>query len=369
MSASSSIGVARRPRGDGLGRVLRRAAVLAALALVAFPAGALAGGKPSGLYKQTNLVSDIPGVANITDPDLKNPWGLAAGAKTPLWVADNGTDKATIYPGGTPQMLISKASLVVDIPGGAPTGEVYNGTDGFVLGSSGPAKFLFSSEAGRITAWNSGTAAQTVFTAPDGAIYKGLTLASTNKNGPRLYATDFHNGKVDVFDSSFAPVHTAGAFTDPNLPAGFAPFGIQEIGGFIVVTYAMQDEEREDDVKGPGLGYVDVYRPDGSFVERLISKGELNAPWGLVLAPSGFGVFSHALLVGNFGDGRINAYDPKTGDFLGSLESKFGPIEIDGLWGLRFGNGVTGTPQTLLFSAGINDEANGLLGKIRARSH
>jgi uncharacterized protein (TIGR03118 family) len=349
---------------------LRRAALLAALVALVLPAAALAGGKQSGTYKQTNLVSDIPGVANITDPDLKNPWGLAAGPQTPLWVADNGTDKATIYPGGTQQTLISKAPLVVDIDGGAPTGEVYNPTDGFALGSTGPALFLFSSEAGRITAWNkaAGTTAQTVFTSPDGAIYKGLTLVS-RKQGPFLYASDFHNGKVDVFDSSFAPVHMPGAFTDPNLPAGFAPFGIQELDGFVVVTYAMQDADREDDVKGAGLGYVDVYTPGGKLVKRLISQGELNAPWGLVLAPSGFGKFSHALLVGNFGDGRINAYDPHSGNFLGSLETKFGPIAIDGLWGLRFGNGVTGSPHTLLFSAGINDENNGLLGAIKARRH
>jgi uncharacterized protein (TIGR03118 family) len=260
---------------------------------------------------------------------------------------------------------------VVDIPGGAPTGAVFNPTDQFKLGNTGPALFLFSSEAGQITAWNkaAGTSAMSVFTAPDGAIYKGLTLASTKKNGALIYATDFHNAKVDVFDGSFTPVHMPGAFTDPNIPAGFAPFGIQEIDGFVVVSYAMQDADRKDDVKGPGLGFVDVYNPTGGLVKRLISNGELNAPWGLVLAPNGFGQFSGDLLVGNFGDGRINAYNPHTGDFLGQLQTKFGPITIDGLWGLRFGNGVTGSPHTLLFSAGIADEAHGLLGEIRARRH
>jgi len=352
--------------------LLARVALFVALVAFVLPTAALAGGKQqSGTYRQENLVSDIPGVADITDPDLVNPWGLAAGAKTPLWVADNGTDKSTIYPGGTKQTLISKAPLVVDIPGGAPTGAVYNPTDEFKLGNTGPALFLFSSEAGQITAWNmaAGTSAQSVFTAPDGAIYKGLTLASTKKSGPLIYATDFHNGKVDVFDGSFAPVHMPGAFTDPNIPTGFAPFGIQEIGGFVVVSYAKQDADREDDVKGPGLGFVDVYTPTGSLVKRLISDGELNAPWGLVLAPNDFGKFSGDLLVGNFGDGRINAYNPHTGDFLGQLQTKFGPITIDGLWGLRFGNGVTGTPRTLLFSAGIVDEAHGLLGEIKARRH
>jgi uncharacterized protein (TIGR03118 family) len=353
--------------------LLARAALVAALAAFVLPTAALAGGKQqSGTYRQENLVSDIPGVADITDPDLVNPWGLAAGAQTPLWVADNGTDKSTIYPGGIKGgPLISKAPLVVDIPGGAPTGAVYNPTDQFQLGKSGPALFIFSSEAGQITAWNkaSGTSAESVFTAPDGAIYKGLALASTRKSGPFLYATDFHNNKVDVFDGSFGLVHMPGPFTDPNIPAGFAPFGIQEIDGFLVVSYAKQDADREDDVKGPGFGFVDVYTPTGTLVKRLISNGELNAPWGLVLAPSGFGKFSDDLLVGNFGDGRINAYDPHTGDFLGQLQTKFGPITIDGLWGLRFGNGVTGTPTTLLFSAGIADEAHGLLGEIRARRH
>jgi len=351
---------------------LTRAALLGALAAFVFPTAALAGGKQQpGTYRQENLVSDIAGVADITDPDLVNPWGLAAGPQTPLWVADNGTDKSTIYPGGIRGTLISKAPLVVDIPGGAPTGAVFNPTDEFKLGTTGPALFVFSSEAGQITAWNkaAGTSAMSEFTAPAGAIYKGLALASTKKSGPLLYATDFHNAKVDVFDGSFAPVHMPGAFEDPNIPAGFAPFGIQAIDGSIVVSYAMQDAAREDDVKGPGLGFVDVYTPSGGLVRRLISNGELNAPWGLVLAPSGFGQFSHDLLVGNFGDGRINVYDPHTGASLGQLQTKFGPITINGLWGLRFGNGVTGSPHTLLFSAGIDDENHGLLGEIKARRH
>jgi uncharacterized protein (TIGR03118 family) len=382
MSARRLPSVRRPGKGDGLGRVLPRAAVIAALALLSLPAVALAGGKPShpaSTYRQTNLVSDIPGVANITDPDLVNPWGLAAGPQTPLWVADNGMDRATLYPGGLKGTLISKAGLVVGIPGGEPTGQVFNPTSGFVVndgaGHSGAALFLFASESGNITGWSPAvpppapsTMAQNGFSSPDGAVYKGLALAFV-KGQPFLYATDFHNDKVDVFDSSFAPASMPGAFTDSKIPSGFAPFGIQEIGGFLVVTYAKQDADAHDDVAGPGNGFVDVYTPAGSLVKRLISGGALNSPWGLVLAPRGFGVFSHALLVGNFGDGRINAYNPFTGDFLGSLQTKFGTIAIDGLWGLRFGNGVTGTPQTLLFSAGLNHEANGLLGEIRARRH
>ncbi len=381
MSARRSSRVRWFGEGDGLGRVARRAALIAALAALALPAAAQAGGKQShpGTYRQNNLVSDIAGVADITDPNLVNPWGLAAGPQTPLWVADNGTDQATLYPGGTKSALVSIAPLVVAIPGGEPTGQVFNPTSDFVVndgaGHSGAALFLFSSESGNITGWSPAVpppapspSAQNGFSSPDGAVYKGLAMAFV-KGQPFLYATDFHNGKVDVFDSTFTPAAMPGGFTDPNIPAGFAPFGIQEIDGFLVVTYAMQDAAKHDDVAGPGNGFVDVYTPSGSLVKRLISNGALNSPWGLVVAPKGFGAFSHALLVGNFGDGRINAYNPKTGNFLGALQSKFGPITINGLWGLRFGNGVTGTPQTLLFSAGIDNENHGLLGEIKARRH
>jgi uncharacterized protein (TIGR03118 family) len=366
-----------RPRSSRPLRALRRAAAaLAALALLALPSGALADhgrGHRGGAFHQINLVSNIPGMAQLTDPDLKNAWGLAAGPTTPLWVADNGTDKATIYPGAVNGSPITKAGLSVDIPGGEPTGQVFNPTSGFVVndgaGHSGPALFLFSSESGHITGWNPAvpppppsTTAQNGATSAD-AVYKGLALAFRGGE-PFLYATDFHNGRVDVFDSHFAPVTTPGGFTDSHIPAGFAPFGIQEIGGFLVVSYAKQDADAEDDVKGPGNGFVDVFTPGGFLLKRLAAHGALNSPWGLVLAPSGFGRFSHALLVGNFGDGRINAYSPFSGRFLGPLSSKQGPITIDGLWGLRFGNGVTGGPRDLLFSAGPNDEADGLLGEI-----
>jgi uncharacterized protein (TIGR03118 family) len=367
-----------RPRSSRPLRALRRAAVaLTALALLALPAGALAdhgrGHHRGGAFRQINLVSNVPGMAQLTDPDLKNAWGLAAGPTTPLWVADNGTDKATLYPGSVNGSPITKAGFTVGIPGGAPTGQVFNPTSGFVVsdgaGHSGPALFLFSSESGNITGWNPAVpppppspTAQTGASTP-GAVYKGLALAFRGGQ-PFLYATDFHNGRVAVFDSHFAPVQTPGGFTDSHIPAGFAPFGIQEIAGFLVVTYAKQDADAEDDVSGPGNGFVDVYTPGGFLLKRLAAHGALNSPWGLVLAPSGFGRFSHALLVGNFGDGRINAYSPFRGRFLGQLSSKQGPITIDGLWGLRFGNGVTGGPRDLLFSAGPNDEADGLLGKI-----
>jgi uncharacterized protein (TIGR03118 family) len=349
--------------------------VVAALLALA-PATPAAASHPRNAYHQTNLVSDLPGLAQLTDPDLVNPWGLAAGPTTPAWVADNGTDKATIYPGFVNGSPIQKAGLVVNIPGGAPTGEVFNPTPGFVVhdgAASGAALFLFDSEAGLVTGWSPGvpppppsTQAQ-VGARVRNAIYKGLAIASTSA-GTFLYGADFHHGRIDVFDQDFDRVHLSGRFRDSQLPRGFAPFNIQELGGRLYVAYAKQDAAREDEVAGPGLGFVDVYSTSGHLLRRLVRRGQLNAPWGLVRAPaSGFGRFSGALLVGNFGDGRINAYDPSSGEFLGRLRHEDGsPIEIEGLWALRFGNGVTGTPTTLLFTAGIDDETHGLFGAIEA---
>jgi uncharacterized protein (TIGR03118 family) len=362
-------------RLDRLRTVLALSVVAGLVALgTAAPA---AGGQPRNAYHQTNLVSDLPGLAQLTDPDLVNPWGLAAGPATPAWVADNGTDKATIYPGFVNGSPIQKAGLVVNIPGGAPTGQVFNPTPGFVVRSgaaSGPALFLFDSEAGLVTGWNPGvpppppsTQAQVGASVPD-AIYKGLAIATTPA-GTFLYGADFHHGRIDVFDSGFNRVHLSGSFRDRGLPRGFAPFNIQELGGLLYVAYAKQDAAAEDEVAGPGLGFVDVYSTSGHLLRRLLRRGHLNAPWGLVLAPAGFGRFSGDLLVGNFGDGRINAYDPTTGAFRGHLRHEDGsPIEIEGLWALRFGNGVTGNPTTLLFTAGIDDEAHGLFGAIEAAS-
>jgi uncharacterized protein (TIGR03118 family) len=347
------------PRGPSL----RSLGILAATAALMLSGVAAAQAHGNGnVYKKRNLVSDIDGVARITDPNLVNPWGLAAGPATPVWVADNGTDKSTLYSGGVRRSIPVIVPLVVDIAGGAPTGTVFNPTSGFPVNGA-PARFIFDSEAGTITAWNSGTTAQTVVPS-SGAIYKGLAIATKGKE-PLLYAADFHGAKIDVFDQSFAPVTAPGGFVDPNLPAGFAPFNVQELAGKIVVAYAKQDADAEDEVAGPGLGYVDVFDTGGHLLRRLISQGQLNAPWGLALAPSHFGAFSGDLLVGNFGDGAINAYDPRTGQFEGQLKNKDGnPIKVNGLWALRFGNGVTGTPTTLLFTAGIADEAHGLFGEI-----
>ena len=365
------------PRPHRFGRLRGVFALGLVAALVALAPAAHGGtSRPGNSYHQTNLVSDLPGLAQLTDPDLVNPWGLAAGPTTPVWVADNGTDKATIYPGFVNGSPIQKAPLVVSIPGGAPTGQVFNGTPGFEVhagNASGPALFLFDSEAGLVTGWNPGvpppppsTQAQ-VGARVRHAIYKGLALATTSA-GSFLYAADFHHGRIDVFDQGFGRVHLSGRFRDHKLPRGYAPFNIQELDGRLYVAYAKQDADREDEVAGPGRGFVDVYSTSGHLLRRLVRRGQLNAPWGLAQAPaSGFGRFSGDLLVGNFGDGRINAYDPRTGAFRGRLRHEDGsPIQIEGLWALRFGNGVTGDPTTLLFTAGIDDEAHGLFGAIQA---
>jgi uncharacterized protein (TIGR03118 family) len=294
---------------------------------------------------------------------LVNGWGLAALPTSPWWVADNGTDVSTLYTqDGT------AVSLVVSVPN-APTGLVANSGAGFVVGT-GSARFIFSTEEGKILAWNPsvGTTAQVVADRGVGAIYKGLAIADG-----RLYATDFHNGRVDVFNSSFTYVPLPGAFVDPGIPAGFAPFGIQEIGGDIFVTYAKQDADAVDDVQGQGLGFVDQFDTDGVFLQRVVTRGQLNAPWGLALAPTApldFGRFSGDLLVGNFGDGEINAYAQQsdgTYERVGELKSaNHEPIRIDGLWALQFGHGApnNGPTNTLFFTAGPDDESHGLLGKI-----
>jgi uncharacterized protein (TIGR03118 family) len=333
--------------------------------------GASASGAVAHGFRQINLVSDIPGKAQVTDPNLVNPWGLAAGPTTPLWVADNGPGVATLYAGAVHGSPVSQVPLVVTVPGGAPTGQVFNPTNGFKLrvgDTRVPAKFIFDSEAGTITAWTLTnpiqTSAHTRLTVP-GAVFKGLALSFFDHQ-PALYATDFVNNEVVVVDSQFHRIATPGLFQDDMLPAHYAPFGIQAIGGKIVVTYAKQQAGSTDEQHGPGLGMVDVYSRDGALLSRLVSHGRLNAPWGLVRAPAGFGRFGGALLVGNFGDGRINAYDSSTGQFLGLLHRPDGrQLAIPGLWGLRFGNGITGSPSDLLFSAGIGDEAHGLLGEIR----
>ena len=341
-------------------------------AAVAVPAASAWGsGSGNNEFRQTNLVSDLPNQgAQVVDPNLKNPWGLALSPTSPLWVSDNATGVATVYniaPGGR---SATPVPLVVSIPGGrastgdgpSPTGQVFNPTSGF-----GGARFIFSSESGQITAWKpaDGTTAELKFSS-DTAVYKGLTLA-TGPTGTFLYASNFHDGTVDVFNTHFHKVHLLGGFHDRSLPAGYAPFGIQELHGFIYVTFAQQNAARHDDVSGPGHGFIDIFTNQGFLVERLASGGTLDSPWGVATAPEGFGPFAGKLLVGNFGDGRINVFDPFSGRFFGQLRDEHGnPISIEGLWGLRVGTATTGGAQILLFSAGINGEQDGLLGSLNA---
>jgi uncharacterized protein (TIGR03118 family) len=313
-------------------------------------------------FKQTNLVSDLPGVAKTTDPDLVNPWGVSFSATSPFWVSDNGTGLATLYNGAG-----DKLGLVVTVPpaGSTPTGQVFNSTSSF-----NSDLFIFASENGTITGWRGalGTTAETLYSSPADGVFKGLAVATT-ASGTYLYATDFHNNQITVLPGTGAPALT-GHFIDPNLPAGYAPFNIQNIGGQLYVTYALQDAAKHDDVAGAGNGFVDVYDLQGNLVKRLISNGALNSPWGLTIAPAGFGNFGNDLLVGNFGDGTINVFDPTTGDFLGMVDGSDGkPLINMGLWDLTFGNGGNGgSPDDLYFTAGIPGtgevEDHGLFGSI-----
>ncbi len=324
-------------------------------------------------YLQSNLVSDIPGVARRTDPNLVNPWGMSFGPTTPVWVSENHTGVSTLYSGAVNGGHLTTIPLVVTTPNGDATGQVYNPTSDWVVSSgsdSGPALFIFASEAGTISGWSPGvpspapsTQAQVAVFHPH-AIWKGLAI-STGSGGDFLYAANFHSGHVDVFDGDWNAVHMPGAFEDPSIPAGFAPFNIQNFNGSLYVTYAKQDADKADDAHGPHRGYIDVYDLSGNLLRRLVSRGHLNSPWGLAWAPSDFGRFSGDLLVGNFGDGRISAYDPVTGAFQGQLRNPDGTkIAISGLWGLLFGNGTAGSPHTLLFTAGLADESHGLMGTI-----
>lgn len=345
---------------------------LVVLVMVAFPPAYAA----SDFYQQQNLVSDGSVPAANTDPNLVNGWGVAFNPFGFVWVADNGTGVSTLYDGaGKPQ------SLVVQIPasqnaagGGTPTGIVYSGSTDFVVtqsGASGPSRFIFATEDGVIAGWAPNvdmTHAIRVIdnSASSGAVYKGLAL-SGNGTANRLYAADFHNNRIDVFDASFKPVTlSGGAFNDASLPAGYAPFNVQTINGNIYVAYARQDADKVDEVAGDGMGFVNVFDPNGQLLRRVASGGALNAPWGMTFAPAGFGKFSNTLLVGNFGNGRINAYDVASGRFVGELQAPDRqPIQISGLWGLAFGNGIQNqSVNTLFFAAGPDEEMHGLYGRI-----
>ena len=314
-------------------------------------------------YSSTNFQSDLPGLAAHVDPNLVNPWGMAVSSGGTIWVSDNGTGVSTLYgQDGT------AASLVVTIPtsarnkdGGNPTGVVFNSTAFFKVtknGNSQPSRFIFVSEDGSISGWSLALDQTHAIIAVDNgtnlgskrAIYKGATLGVANGHN-FLYVTNFHTGRVETYDENFHQVNPSG-FADGTLPAGYAPFGIRNFNNEIFVTYALQDAKGEDDVAGPGNGFVNVFDPSGNFLRRLVSNGNLNAPWGLALVEG-------ELWIGNFGDGTINNYDPTTGAFLETISRANGdPVQFDGLWDLLpLGAGV-------YFTAGIADEEHGLFGLI-----
>jgi uncharacterized protein (TIGR03118 family) len=326
----------------------------------------------------SKLVSDGAVTAATTDAKLVNPWGIVFAPGATVWVANNRTQTSTLYDGTG-----LRQARVVNLPAGLngpadPTGIVANGTTGFIVSHGGvaaPAKFIFDGEGGALSAWAPTVDGQNAFVEYDdgagGAVYKGLAIAADASNVTRLYATDFHNGKVDVFDSTFHKVSVSGGFKDSALPEGYAPFGIQALTvhdqTLIYVTYAKQDTAKHDNVVGAGLGLIDVYDTQGVLQNHLIATGgKLNSPWGLALAPANFGSLSNMLLVGNFGDGAINAFDPSSGQAHGTLSDASGqPIVNPGLWGIAFGNGAHNQPlMTLYFAAGIAFGANGLYGRI-----
>jgi len=312
-------------------------------------------------FTVTKFVADNnSGGAAAVDANLVNAWGLAFGPTGILWVANQGTGTSTLY-----DVNGAAQSLVVTIPtsgaatGGEPTGTIFNSTSDF-----GGAKFIFAGEDGVITAWTTGTKAQVVADrSSQDAVYKGIAMASSG-GANFLYATNFKHNTIDVFDATFQFVKS---FTDPGVPSGYAPFGIQNINGKLYVTFAKQKApQNEDDDPGVGNGFVDVFNPDGTMSSRFASNGKLNSPWAIALAPTGFGTFSGDILVGNFGDGQIGAYDPVSGAFIDFLRTDSGdPISINGLWGLAVGPAAQ--PSTLFFSAGPNNEANGLLGAINVK--
>lgn len=314
---------------------------------------------------QTNLATDATG-ASVVDVNLVNAWGLAinpASSGARFWVSATGTGLATVYDAtGAVQSTVVTVPPASGTGMGSPTGQVYNPSTDF----SGDL-FIFSTEDGLIEGWQSGSLAVIrADRSADAASYKGLALI-TNGATHTLAAANFHGGTVDVFDAAYAPVTTSGLFVDPDAPSGYAPFNVAQLGNSVYVAYAKQDADKADEVAGAGNGYVNEFGVDGSFTRRLVSRGDLDAPWGLALAPASYGALANTLLVGNFGDGHIHAYRLADGSEAGSLVNAAGdPIVIDGLWALAFGPNTTGADltNTLFFTAGPSDETHGLFGKI-----
>lgn len=343
--------------------------------------------QPTQHYTQTNLVSDMPGVAVTTDPNLVNPWGLSRGTSTPWWASDNGMGVATLYTGaGSPVPLVVTIPAAESGQTGTPTGTVFNGTTDFAISTGKPAAFLFVTEDGTISGWSpllGSTTAVMMVNTHSASVFKGAALAAVgDPNGTHanyLYVADFRKGQIAVFDKNFQRAtfmgHDEGrgghdgennAFRDERIPNGFAPFNVQNIGGNLYVSFAKQDSQKHDEVDGAGLGYVDVFSPTGRLLLRLDHSPWLNGPWGMTQAPSDFGVNSHDILVGQFGGGNIIAFDPVTGHVKGPL---FGtnnmPLMIDGLWDISFGSGTTsGSATSLFFTAGSDGEQHGLFGTL-----
>lgn len=348
-------------------------------------------------YTATPLTANQASVAPTLDPNLVNPWGLSRSSKGPWWVSDNGTGLSTLYDGTgkTQSLVVTVPPSDPATPPGNPTGTVFNGNSTvFQIAPGKAASFLFCTEDGTISGWNPGVspAAVIVVNNKQKSVFKGLTVATAMVNGSPetyLYAADFRQGRIAVFDSTFKPAvlprsawnnseddrdrdrdhdrdHDSGLFEDERLPHGYAPFNIQNIGGNLYVAFAKQDSARHDEVDGAGKGFVDVFSPTGQLLLRLEHGDFFNAPWGLALAGSDFGAYSHDLLVGQFGSGEILAFNPITGHFKGKLENAGNqPIAIDGLWAIAFGNGASAGPaNTLYYTAGPNQEQNGVFGSI-----
>jgi uncharacterized protein (TIGR03118 family) len=338
-------------------------------------------------YLQTNILSDSASIAATNAPNgtpdaqLINPWGLTATATSPFWISDNGTGLSTLVNGNTG---VQSASPVVTIPGpngsaanfvAAPTGVVANTTSSFQTTAGVPAHFIFATEDGTISAWSSGSSAVLKVdnsTTGPGAVYKGLAIGSSGGNNV-IYATNFRAGTIETYDSvgtTFTPVTLSGSFTVPNLPSNYSPFNISNLGGNLFVTYAVPNPATNDmdDLAGPGNGLVAEFTQDGVYEGTIGSGGTLDSPWGLAIAPANFGAFSGDLLVGNFGGGRINAFNLSNDTFAGQLADPNGnPITIHGLWGLSFGNGASAGPtNTLFFTSGPNGENDGLFGSLTA---
>ena len=351
----------------------------AALALVAAMGPAYA---DDNSYDAKVLVADIPPAPHL-DPHLVNPWGIAFNPNGFVWVADNGTGFATLYDGfGNLAPLPPSAPLVVAIPAapgstdhGKPTGIVFNAGGGFAVtsaGKTGSSAFLFATEDGLIAGWSPAVdmthAIQGYPKAgdpPSDAVYKGLAIA-TSAVGNTIYATDFVGDKIDVFNSTFTKITLAGDFSDPDLQKDFSPFNIQNINGHLFVTYAKREEGEDDETAGPSLGIVNEFDANGNFLRRFATRGRLNAPWGIAMAPATFGAFANDILIGNFGDGAINAYDAASGEFKGQLRgTNHRALQLDGLWGMAFGNDLNNQPKsTLFFAAGPDDETHGVYGSI-----